>query len=568
MTGGTLQLTKYGAQNTYLNGNPQMTYFKSVYKRHTNFAMEAIRIDFEGTQNLAYNIDTQLRCKISRNGDLINKLYFCINLPDIYSAHDYDPEDGSGSAGANLKFEWVPNIGCQIIKKCTLGIGGSKISEIYGQWIEIFHEIFLDTSSKNNMDFMTGHIPDLFMPSHNGWNAGIYPSSSLKPDLSVNPDSNLFYFSEFKKNPYLQPPSIKGRQLYIPIPFWFCTNPGLALPLVALQYHEITLEFELRPITELYTIIETRNGGTVAKGARTAPDATVPWHHIGQFITGVPNTDFANGTDLSDGDTNIQGWNMDTHILCNYIFLDNDERTKFAKNNHEYLIEQIYRQEFTGATGNMTFDLNFQHPVKYFVWCAQRNDVSQFLNRHNNFTNWSDEFIPPGTSAYISLLGESIEDPFYYQTDQYGNIVTDNSGNKLTLDDLANYSASIPTKFNFNFYDENIIKTSKLLFDGVERFSTRDAIYFRHVQPYQHNMKLFEKSGIYLYSFSLDPSKYQPSGSCNMSRVSNLQLQLELNPIYPNAENLSHYDYNVFVYAINYNILRIVGGMAGVAFSN
>lgn len=567
MTGGTLQLTKYGAQNAYLNGNPQMTYFKTVYKRHTNFSMEILRLDFEGTQNIANDVETQLKCKITRNGDLINKIYFCINLPNIYSAHFFDnPAD---QKGMNAEFAWIPNIGCQIIKKCTLSIGGNKISEVYGQWIEIYHEIFLDTSGKNNFDNMIGHQSDLFMPSHNGWNAGIYPSSSLNPSLNKNPASSDIYLSTFKKNSFLQPPSINGRKLYVPIPFWFSTNPGLALPLIALQYHEITLEFECRPILELYTIIETKSNGTVPKGARTAP-TTAQHHHIGNFITGIPNTNFSNNDNLDDGSLNIQGWNMDTHLLVNYIFLDNDERKKFSTNNHEYLIEQVYRQDFTGVVGMQTLKLQFQHPVKYLVWCGQRNDVARKLNRHNNYTNWEEEFIPPGTNAYINLLGLDSENPLYYKLDPDGSVIYDNNINDyktLDGDDDGNI-ALLPTKFNFRFWQEDVIKSSRLLFDGVERYSSRDSIFFRYVQQYQHNIKTADKSGIYMYSFALDPSRYQPSGCCNMSRISNLQLELEMCDIMPSANNFDTYDFNVFVYAVNYNLLRIVGGMAGLAFSN
>tara|TARA_B100000902_G_scaffold399330_1_gene469657 strand:- start:1502 stop:3205 length:1704 start_codon:yes stop_codon:yes gene_type:complete len=567
MTGGTLQLTKYGAQNAYLNGNPQMTYFKTVYKRHTNFSMEILRLDFEGTQNIANDVETQLKCKITRNGDLINKIYFCINLPNIYSAHFFDnPED---QKGMNAEFAWIPNIGCQIIKKCTLSIGGNKISEVYGQWIEIYHEIFLDTSGKNNFDNMIGHQSDLFMPSHNGWNAGIYPSSSLNPSLNINPASSDIYFSKFKQNSFLQPPSINGRKLYVPIPFWFTTNPGLALPLIALQYHEITLEFECRPILELYTIIETKSNGTVPKGARTAP-TTAQHHHIGNFITGIPSTNFSKNKNLDDGSLNIQGWNMDTHLLVNYIFLDNDERRKFSNNNHEYLIEQVYRQDFTGVIGMQTLKLQFQHPVKYLVWCGQRNDVARKLNRHNNYTNWEEEFIPPGTNAYTNLLGLDSENPLYYKFNNDGNLIYDSVSNDYkTLDgDEDGNTALLPTKFNFRFWQEDVIKSSRLLFDGVERYSSRDSIFFRYVQQYQHNIKTADKSGIYMYSFALDPSRYQPSGCCNMSRISNLQLELEMCDIMPSANNFDTYDFNVFVYAVNYNLLRVVGGMAGLAFSN
>ena len=147
--------------------------------------------------------------------------------------------------------------------------------------------MFQDTGAKNNFDLMTGHHPDIFMPAHNGRNGGFYPTSTLSSELNTNPDSEQFTFTNFKKNPFLQPPSILGRQLFIPLPFWFSNNPGLALPLVALQYHDVKIDFELRPIQELYTIIETKDNTPYTKGARVKPDPAYSHHHIGNFITAI-----------------------------------------------------------------------------------------------------------------------------------------------------------------------------------------------------------------------------------------------------------------------------------------
>lgn len=562
MTGGILQLQRNGAENFYLNGNPQMTYFKSVYKHHTNFSMECIRIDFEGTQNLAYKVDTQLKCKIPRNGDLINKLYFSIYLPDIYSSYEKESEN---SDSINKEFQWIPNIGCQMIKKCTLTIGGAKVSELYGQWIEIYHEIFLDTSGKNNFDIITGHIPDMFMPSNNGWNAGFYPSSSLNPSENVNPDSEKYYFSEFRKNCFLQPPSIHGRQIYVPLPFWFSTNPGLALPLIALQYMEIHLEFEMRPIIDLYTIIETKSNGNVLQKSRTAPDPTLPHHHIGNFITSVPKNSFKDGMTLSDGDTNLQGWNMDAHVLANFVFLDSQERDQFANNNHEYLIEQVNRKEFISVTNTKSLNINFDHPVKYMVWFAQRSDVSR-LNSFNNYTNWIDEYVPPDSDAYLKLFGVENSDQMYYQFS--GDTIYEINGVKQTLDnDNIGNRAILPTKFNFEYYYEDIIKSSRLLFNGIERFASQKAVFYKHLQSYQHSIKN-DKSGLNFYSFALDPSRFQPTGACNMSTIQNVELEVEMCGLLPNATNSKYYDYNLYVYAVNYNLLKISSGMAGVAYAS
>lgn len=576
MGGGLLQLQAFGSQLMYLSGNPSMTFFKSVYKKYTNFASETLRVDFEGQTDLSIDVDVQLRCNIPRSGDLINKMYFCINLPDIYSGYFVDNITGQTQTALDYKFWWIQSIGTSMIKKVTLTIGGSRISEFYGEWIEIWHELIGDLATKSHFDHMIGNVPEVFMPQYDGVRGGVYPTSTLDPELTENPQ-DATKTTEFGANPYLQKPSIHSRKLYVPLPFWFTTNPGLALPLIALQYHEVYVELELRKITELYTIIETKNNVDAAKkGQRRRPLFSEEHHHIGNFLTGKNNTNFEIGKNLGDGSTNIQGWNMDTHMLINYIFLDKDERSTFAKSSHEYLIEQVTRKQFLGIVGNKTLDLEIEHPVKYLVWCGQRDDVVDQINAHNNFTNWKHEYIPPGSDSYMELVSARNQDELYYQTEENGDLKYDLSGSvprPLTLDEssIIDSRALLPTKFNFRYWDENIIQSSRLLFNGVERFSTRDSMYYEHLQPYQGGMKV-DKKGIQMYSFSLDPSKYQPSGACNMSRIKSKQLEIETVPVYVNKNKnstlQSEYKFNIYVYSVNYNILRILSGMGSVAFSN
>ena len=567
MGGGLLQLQRYGQQNEYLNGNPSLTYFKNVFKKHTHFSMETKRIEFEGIQSLATDVDTIMRCKIDRNGDLLKDLYFVMNLPDIYSG--YEPDSTGTNIGNAYEFQWIPNIGAQIIKKATLTIGGSKVSELYGQWIEIYYELFLDTSEKNNFDRLIGHVPEIFFPAYNGLNNGFYPTSTLDPSLNANPDSQQFFFSNFAKNPYLQPPSIAARTIHVPIPFWFTRNPGLALPLIALQYHEVHIEFELRPISQLYTILETKENMNVSVGERTAPDATLSHHNISNFITSIPvesfNPDTSVMTSLNDGENNLQGWNFDCHLLANYVFLDKEERTKFALGSHDYLIEQTFRNSFTGVKGTRSVKLEFSHPVKYMLWTAQRNDVSKKFNGHNNYTNYDNEFIDPGSAAYIRRFGVDDADPLYFQYEN-GSIKEIN-GVKQTLDMLSNQRALIPTKFNFKFYEKNIIKSTRLLFDGVERYASGSSMYHQSLQAFQHKTKI-DKFGLNMYSFELDASNLSPNGSCNFSRIDNVQLEVITIDPPPEKDNANSYDFNLDVYAINYNILRIQNGMGSTVFAN
>ena len=557
MAGGLIQLAAYGAQNQYLNGSPQMTFFKAVYRRYTNYSMEPIRVDFDGQTELSYDLNVQMRCKLPRSGDLINKMYFVINIPDIYSGYD----NYSGES-LDYKFWWISSLGTSMIKKVSISIGGNQISEMYGEWIEIWHEIFCDHGAKSHFDHMTGNVPDVSMPQYNGIRGGTYPTSTLNSDLTDDPQ-DATKITVFTSNPYLQQPSILGRKLYVPLPFWFNTNPGLALPLISLQYHEVQLEIELRKITELYTIIETRKDiPGASKGKRRRPLASQNHHHIGNFITDILSTTFQKGNDLSNKTLNST-WNMDTHLLVNYIFLDQEERERFSKSSHEYLIEQTFKREFLGVLGTNTLELKIEHPVKYMVWMAQRDDIVSDVNSHNNYTNWLHEFIPPGSDSYLDFVGASNQDELFYEVNGQGEAVIENNNYTELQRPL------LPTKFNFNYYKENIIENCRLLFNGVERYRSMDNIYFEHVQPYQHDLKI-DKKGVYVYSFSLDPTKYQPSGACNMSRIKNLQLELEtvdVQRVKVENEFVPEYRFNISVYSVNYNILRIMSGMAGLSFS-
>lgn len=561
MPGGLIQLNAYGAQNQYLNGNPQMTFFKSVYRRYTNFSMENIRLELNGPNELSSQNSSILSTKIDRNGDLINKLFFVFNLPDIYSSYYKDPKTTAVDSVNNLgyRFQWVNSIGTTIIKTVSISIGGNTISTLYGEWIKIWHELF-SKENKALFDEMTGNIPELFAPEYSVGRNNEYPTSSLDPDHSFDPE--IFSSSKYLKNPYLKPPSIRGRKIYVPIPFWFTTNPGLALPLLCLQYHDVHITLELRKLSELYTIINP-DLNTSTGGLRIAPDVLIKDHQISNFITGIPSSQFKkpemgseeNGANFKT--ENVFGWGFDPHLDVQYVFLDEDERKRFAAVSHEYLIEQVIRQEYLGVVGSSTLDLYLNNPVKALVWMAVRDDF-QNSNVYNNYTNWPYEDINVDTVAYIrNTFGE-----VSYETQTNGEYdIRDILYDKYSNDEIS-------SKFNFNYFDRDIIKDATLLFNGVERFSTRDYIYFNYVQAYQHPLTGVIP-GVQMYSFSLEPTLEQPSGACNMSRIKTIQLMLNtINVQHDIYKNDYAHRFNIYVYAINYNIFRVLGGMGNVGYTN
>jgi len=331
MGGGLMQLVAYGAQDVYLTGDPQITYFKVVYRRHTNFSMECIEQTFNGTVSAG----STASATISRNGDLIGAMHI-----------EYD----EANAGED-KYQ-------DVIAEVTVEIGGQKIDKHYGAWLDIWADL-TDGTAKKKADLM------------------------------------------------------KQGKAFIPLQFWFNRNAGLALPLIALQYHEVKV---------------------ILKWSASA------------------------------------GWTNPT-LWVDYIYLDTEERKRFAQMSHEYLIDQLQRNNQDSTTKTR---LNFNHPVKEIVW-----------------------------------------------------------------DDLG-------TPAN-----------AKLTLNGHDRFATRESDYFSKVQRYYHHTDMVTNPSINVYSFALRPEEHQPSGTCNFSRIDNATI-----------EHGGAVDGATVYYAVNYNVLRIVSGMGGLAYSN
>tara|TARA_Y100000589_G_scaffold331776_1_gene386975 strand:- start:1191 stop:2807 length:1617 start_codon:yes stop_codon:yes gene_type:complete len=538
MPGGLLQLAAYGAQNQYLNSNPQFTFFKSVYRRYTNFSMEFIRLNHEGPNELSVDVSSKITFKVQRNGDLISQLYFIFNLPDIYS--HYDP-----TTKIPYKFHWIKNIGTEILNSVSITIGGQQIDIQYGEWLTIWNELTLSNDKKHGYNEMTANLMEYYAPEDVEGTLGIYPTSTLDQNLDLDPESLIA--NDF--NPYLRPPSISSRQVYVPLNFWFCRNTGLALPLIALQYQEVQINIELRPIIDLYTIIETDQDNPNYL-QRVKPNPLRNDQNIANFTVsgGTEDNTTINrqqaGSIDTDVEINFKGWGFQPYLDCNYIFLDKEERTKFAQISHEYLIEQTFRQDFKGIIGNKILELNLNRLSKQIIWVTKRNDIAA-RNDWNNYTNWLDQNQNPSSTVYKN----------YFTADQ--------------LQEIA--SSFIPTRSTNKYFQKNILREARLLFNGMERQNWRNSTFYNYLQPYQHS-KCIPKTGIYLYSFSHELEKYQPSGACNMSRIKRIQLDISTNDIIPKIsenENLQYqYLFDVTVYTVNYNVLRIMAGMAGTAFNN
>jgi len=465
MGGGLLQLVAYGAQDVYLTGNPQITFFKVVYRRHTNFAIEAIQQTFNGTAGYGQTVN----CQISRNGDLINRVYLQVELPKI-----------TGIPTLTTGARYVNYIGLRLIKSVLIEIGGQQIDKHYSDWLYIWNELSLPRGKRYGYDTMVGADKDIT--------------------------------------------SFNNTTLYIPLEFWFCRNVGLALPLIALQYHEVKIKIDFE--TKANCLIDLK----AAAGTVSESEA---------YTTSTVGT-VANITDMS--------------LWVDYIFLDTDERRRFAQLSHEYLIEQL---QFTGTetlNGGSTnrVKLNFNHPCKELIWVAKPNNYS----RKASWYNYTDTDIVDLTSTLVAEVDPKAS---------LAEFITDyNSSNYMAGFDFVNGNAANTTIGASSPFADAILQLN-----GNDRFSVRDGAYFSFVQPYQHHTNIPNNPGINVYSFALKPEDHQPSGTLNMSRIDTATLMVTTKTITTSLTGTPALTYDgINIYAVNYNVLRILSGMGGLAYSN
>jgi hypothetical protein len=462
-SGGLMQLVAYGAQDIYLTGNPQITFFKVVYRRHTNFAMEAIEQTFNGSANFGKKV----QCTISRNGDLIHRVYLQATLPQV----KLQSSDGSGA-----QFRWLNWVGHNLINNVYVEIGGQQIDKHYGDWLHIWNELTQEPGKQAGYAEMVGNVPELVnVLVQGGEDCDADCVSNVEPNASI----------EVRK-------CAPEYTLYIPLQFWFCRNPGLALPLIALQYHEVKIWLEFNTLNNLCWDYAT-SGSVHAIRDRVASSGLVS-----------------------------------ASLFVDYIYLDTDERRRFAQVSHEYLIEQL---QFTGGESVTSsankIKMNFNHPTKELVWVVQRD----------SFVSCDDAVINPWKG----------QQPFNY-SDWWDRAVLESGYSVTRVEGLAGHNPVVAAKVQLN---------------GHDRFSEREGKYFNLVQPYQHHTNI-PAVGINVYSFSLKPEEHQPSGSCNFSRIDNATLLLTLS----NNTVGSVLSAQVRIYAVNYNVLRIMSGMGGLAYSN
>jgi hypothetical protein len=554
MGGALMQLVAYGAQDVFLTGTPEITFWKVSYRRHTNFAMESIEQTFSGQADFGRRVT----CTISRNGDLCYRTYLQVTLPEINQSMNTATTTVGYPQGVYAR--WLDFVGEQLVAQVEVEIGGQRIDRQYGDWMHIWNQLTMSAEQLRGYFKMIGNTTALTYITDPNFAAISGPCASNGGPAQVCAPRN----------------ALPETTLYVPFLFWFCRNPGLALPLIALQYHEVKINLDIRPIGECLWAVTT-----LGKADSSTYSVTTAYQ---QSLVAAS-------------------------LYVDYVFLDTDERRKMAQNPHEYLFEQV---QFTGdesvGSSSNKIKLNFNHPCKELIWvvqpdgnvdyCAslQANSVlfrtlgaqpfnytdaidalpnaihafggPQETDGAQGFINASGLFQMPG--AIDGLLstnpssqiwdwgtnGQNVSGPDYPFGPQSGNI----TGSYVS--DAGTFVLS-ETALDMHCWGENPVVTAKLQLNGQDRFSEREGPYFDVVQPYQHHTRNPD-TGINVYSFALRPEEHQPSGSCNFSRIDNavLQLVLSSNTVAGTATA------KVRVYAVNYNVLRVMSGMAGVAYSN
>ncbi len=544
MTGGLMNLTAIGNENIILNGNPKKTYFKATYNKHTNFGLQRFRIDFEGNRVLNFTTPTILDFKIPRYAELLHDTYICVTLPNIWSPLKYDPDAEVGRNLIPYEFQWIEEIGSNMIQEIEIYSGGTTLASYSGEYLACVKERDYSTEKKALWDKMTGNVSELNDPGNSNGNVNIYPNSMYIDETGVEP-------------------SIRSRKLYIPLGSFFCDSSKLALPLVAIQYQEISIKITFRPTFQLYTINNINDiTDDTCISYRISPNPNDLDNQLWRFIQAP--YDFAATQELYN--TTRNDWNSDVHLVSTYIFLGQDERRMFAQQRHDILIKQVKEYEFLGTSGSKIVNMESRDLVSNYMFRFRRSDA--FLrNQWSNYTNWPYNYVLP------KMVTEEL--PLFNNTE------IPNPNNFHITGTIGTYA----------FNQKDILVNMGLVMGGVYRENVMDSGIYNYVEKYVRTTG-GARDGLYCYNFCLNSNKkvYQPSGAMNVNRFA--EVSFEFNTIEPpfnpegaivdficdenenpigfrkNTASLNTYNYDLKVFEERYNVLTIVGGKIGLMMAN
>lgn len=547
MAGGLLNIVFTGNNNLFLTGNPSKTFFKVTYVKYTNFGLQKFRIDYNGLRELRPSEDSHFTFKIPRYAELLMDTYIVVTIPDIWSPI-YSPTTETSNRWAPYEFKWIDHLGANMIKEVTITCGGSLLQRYTGDYLMAMVERDFSEEKKKLFNEMIGHTEELNNPGFAHDRVNSYP--------------NAIYTT----NTVGAEPSIRGRNLYIPLNTWFTLNSNCAFPLIALQYNELHINVTLRPIQDLFQVRDVFDYSYGFPYIR--PDFNEARFQMHRFLQ-TPPTGYVFPDDYEN---KINTWNADVHLLSTYCFLSKEETQKFAAQDQVYLIKDVFEHKYENITGTKKIKVETNGMISSWMWFLQRNDVN-LRNEWSNFTNWPYHNLPSNvTLAELSPISGT------ESTLEYGP----------GLHPLSQQNTGITVTGDYKSENrKEILETLAILFNGEYRENLMTRGVYDYVEKYVRT-KGNAKEGLYCYNFCLNtsPFDYQPSGAINMSKFKNIEIELttyiptidalnsnyniicdedgQLIGVKKSNWRLYEYNYNLTLYEERYNVLSFIGGNCGM----
>ena len=543
MPGGLLNLVSEGQQNIILNGNPSKTFFKRTYSKYTNFGLQKFRVDFEGSTTLRLNEESSFIFKIPRYADLLMDCYLSIDLPNIWSPM-LPPQALNNTKWLPYEFKWIENIGVQMIKQITINCGNQKLQEFSGEYLLSLIQRDFTSEKKALFNEMIGNVPELVDPANYGTNNGFYPNA---------------YYTANQTGP---DPSIRGRTLYVPLNAWFGLKSQMAFPLVSLQYNILTITVTMRPINEIFQIIDVLN--TSENFLYVAPNFNLSYMQFYRFLQPPPDIELS----ASSYDDKRTIWNSNIHLNCTYCFLSTMESRLFASYEQTYLFKQVKESIFYNVTGTNKIEIDSIGMVVNWMFYLQRSDAN-LRNEWSNYSNWEYNYQPVIIEPSLLIRATG------YNSD-------------TAIDELYSHIKTTPTYTIQN--SKNILISLGILFDGQYRENIQPVGVYNYIEKYIRTSSN-APDGLYCYNFCINttPFDLQPSGSINTNKFNNIEFEFTtiIPPLDPQAQSLQicdpttsaviginkpmwrvyEYNYNFVLFEERFNIVTFIGGNAGLMYA-
>jgi len=549
MPGGLLNIISVGNNNAILTGNPSKTFFKVTYSKYSNFGLQKFRIDYDGQRVLRLTEPSTFTFKIPRYAELLMDTYLVVTIPDIWSPI-YHPVAENNYQWTSYDFRWIKDLGTTMIKEIVITCGSLTIQKYSGEYLAAMVERDFSAEKKDLFNKMTGNVPEFNDPANCNARVNTYPEA--------------FYTT----NSNGAEPSIRGRNIYIPINTWFTLDTRCAFPLISLQYNELVISVTLRPIQELFQVRDIFDNQN--QYPYIQPDFNQSIFQMYRFLQTPPAVILT----AENYKNQVSVWNADIHLMSTYCFLSKEEAQLFAMKDQIYLVKDVFQYNYENITGTKKVNLNSSNGmIANWMFYLQRNDVN-LRNEWTNYTNWPYSTIPG--NLQLAPSDNKLEPSILF-----GPGTNPNNGIQTGIYITGDYLVD-------NQYE--ILNTMGILFNGDYRENTLTSGVYNYIEKYVRTQGS-AKDGLYCYNFCLNtsPFEYQPSGAINTSKFKTIELEITTyvppidvvnssfdvicdgsgNAIGIRKSNWRLYDYNfnLTVFEERYNILSFIGGNCGMMYS-